>query len=147
MTVVPDTPGRRLLMLAALVALGLGAVFMGYLLGEQQSGLDRNYLALLEQQKRAGDVEIEALKKQLIDADLVRAVDRQAAATLQENIKTLRDDIGGLEEEVTELSETFEIARVVSEIFLESVLVVLFRVDCRDSDIKAVTRIVAPSAL
>ena len=101
MTVVPDTPGRRLLMLAALVALGLGAVGMGYLLGEQQSGLDRNYLALLEQQKRAGDVEIEALKKQVIDADLVRAVDRQAAATLQENIKTLRDDIGGLEEEVT----------------------------------------------
>ncbi len=101
MTVVPHTPVRRGVMLAVLALLGLAAVFAGYVLGQRQSGLDRTYLGVLEDQKRAGEVEVATLKQQLVDAELVREIDQQAAATLQDNIKTLRDDIGGLKEEVT----------------------------------------------
>ncbi len=101
MTVVPHTPVRRGVTLAILTLLGLAAVFAGYLLGQRQSGLDRTYLGVLEDQKRAGEVEVATLKQRLVDAELVREIDQQAAATLQENIKTLRDDLGGLKEEVT----------------------------------------------
>ncbi|MCZ6656335.1 MAG: hypothetical protein O7C67_03495 [Gammaproteobacteria bacterium] len=101
MTVVPHTPVRRGVMLAVLTLLGLAAVFAGYLLGQRQSGLDRTYLGVLEDQKRAGEVEVAALKQRLVDGELVREIDQQAAATLRENIKTLRDDLGGLKEEVT----------------------------------------------
>ncbi|MEE8245005.1 MAG: DUF6776 family protein, partial [Pseudomonadales bacterium] len=101
MTVVPHTPVRRAAMLAVLTLLGLAAVFSGYLLGQHQSGLDRTYLGLLEEQKRAGEAEVARLRNQLTDAELVRDVDQQASATLQDNIKALRDEIGGLEEEVT----------------------------------------------
>jgi hypothetical protein len=101
MTVVPHTPVRRAAMLAVLTLLGLAAVFSGYLLGQHQSGLDRTYLGLLEEQKRTGEAEVARLRNQLTDVELVRDVDQQAAATLQDNIKALRDEIGGLEEEVT----------------------------------------------
>ena len=79
MTVVPHTPVRRGVMLAVLALLGLAAVFAGYVLGQRQSGLDRTYLGVLEDQKRAGEVEVATLKQQLVDAELVREIDQQAS--------------------------------------------------------------------
>ncbi len=86
MTVVPHTPLRRAAMLAVLTLLGLAAVFSGYLLGQHQSGLDRTYLGLLEEQKRAGEAEVERGSR-----DYRRQAAESLAVVLREHAEGDRD--------------------------------------------------------
>jgi len=101
MRVVAHRPRRRLVMLVLFALVALGGSVGGFYFGKAKAGLDVTYINALIELDRANTGQISSLKSQLVDAELARLVDAQAAAQLRENIKQLRDEAAGLEEEVT----------------------------------------------
>ena len=101
MRVVPYEPGKRAAILSLAVVLGLAIVAGGYLFGRAQSGLDLRYLAALREIDQVNEVRIKELLGELIDANLSEEVSHQASQELRKTIKTLRDEVAGLNEEVT----------------------------------------------
>jgi hypothetical protein len=101
MRVVAHRPRQRLFMLMLFSLVALGGSLGGFYLGNAKSGLDMTYVDALEELDSANSAQIVELKSQLVDAELAREVDGQAAAQLRENIKQLRDEAAGLKEEVT----------------------------------------------
>lgn len=101
MRVVRHEPGKRWLGMLFAVVFGFTALAGGYLFGRSQSALDLRYVAALREIDRANEALIAEQNGQLIDAELSRAVDHQAAQDLRETIKLLRDEVAGFKEEVT----------------------------------------------
>jgi hypothetical protein len=88
-------------MFGVLVVIAVGGSVGGFYLGKAKAGLDTTYLNALIELDRANNDEISSLKSQLVDAELTRQVDGQAAVRLSQDIRKLRDEAAGLEEEVT----------------------------------------------
>ena len=101
MRVVAHRPLQRLLMLILFGLVALGGAVGGYYFGGAKAGLDQTYIGALEDLDSANSAQISALKSRLVDAELARDVDSQAAAQLREDIKQLRNEGAGLKEEVT----------------------------------------------
>lgn len=79
---------RTLGLLIVLAAAGLGFWF-----GSWRADLDTANLQSLIRRDRASEEIIATLRRQLIDAELARAVDRQAATSLRSTIAGLRDEL------------------------------------------------------
>lgn len=88
-----------MLLLLLLTVCGVGA--LGYWLGTSRSTLDSEYLEALIRRDRASEERIAVLRRQLVDAELARSVDQQAAESLRTTITGLRDEIAELREEAT----------------------------------------------
>lgn len=96
---VPYRPRRRVLMLGLLFCV-VGAVGgLGYWYGMSRAVLDDDYVRALVRRDRANESQIAALRSQLVDAELARAVDQQATESLRETIATLRQEIAELRDE------------------------------------------------
>ena len=98
--ILAHRPGWRLVRLVAVAVACLTGIAGGYLLGQSKAGIDQRYLDSLEAMSRSNEAQIAELNQQLIDSDLGREVDRDAAQELRASIKSLRDEIAGLQEEV-----------------------------------------------
>lgn len=99
--VVSHHPWRRGLLLAAVIALsGIGAV-AGYWLGRATSELDETYVSAIERLNVANQATIDRLEAAMVEANLSRDVDQDAARALKENIRELKDEVASLSEEVT----------------------------------------------
>jgi hypothetical protein len=96
---VPHRPRRRLAMLALLLAAVFGVGALGYWYGVSRARLDAEYLQALIRRDRAAEERIAELRRQVVDAELARAVDQQATQSLRETITTLRDEIAELRDE------------------------------------------------
>jgi hypothetical protein len=101
MRVVAHRPRQRIVMLILFGLVAFGGLVGGFYFGNAKSGLDRTYVNALEELDLANTAQISELRSQLVDAELSREVDAQAAAQLRENIKQLRDEAAGFKEEVT----------------------------------------------
>ena len=97
--VVAHSPRRRLLVSLAVALVCAAGAAGGYYLGESKAGLDAGYLSALERMDRANEIEIAQLRSRLIDANLARSVESEAARELRDDIRLLRDEVAGLEEE------------------------------------------------
>lgn len=100
MRVVEHRPWQRVLMLVLFTLVAVGGAIGGYYVGTNKSGLDQTYVEALEALDSANSAQINDLKNKIVDAELARQVDAQAAAQLREDIKQLRDEAAGLKEEV-----------------------------------------------
>jgi len=101
MRVVSHHPLQRVLWGAGVaVVCGLTA-YIGYWFGGAKAGLDAEYVASLETLQSANSERISQLQANLVAAGLNDDVDSQTAQELRETIKSLRDDIAALTEEVT----------------------------------------------
>jgi hypothetical protein len=99
--VVSHHPWRRASLIAAVVVLsGLGTVG-GYWLGRATAELDGTYVSAIERLNQANQVTIDRLEAALVEADLARDVDQDAARTLKESIQEMRNEVASLTEEVT----------------------------------------------
>jgi hypothetical protein len=96
---VTHRPGRRMLMLVLLLCAVSGVGGLGYWYGISRSTLDAEYLQALIRRDRASEERLAELRRQLVDAELARVVDQQAAESLRETITALRDEIAELREE------------------------------------------------
>ncbi len=96
---VPHRPGRRALMLLLLLIAVAGVGALGYWYGVSRSTLDADYLQALIRRDRASEERIADLRGQLVDAELARAIDQQAAQSLRKTITALRDESAELREE------------------------------------------------
>lgn len=101
MRVVAHHPWRQWLLLGAVVLLSVAGALAGYWLGRATSELDATYLSSIERLNEANRLTIEQLEAGLIEADLSRGVDRQAAQSLTADIRALKDQVAALTEEVT----------------------------------------------
>ena len=101
MRVVAHRPRTRLFMLFLFGLVATAGLVGGFYFGNAKAGLDVTYIGALEDLDQANTAQIVALKSELVDAELSREVDAQAAAQLREDIKSLRDEAAGLKEEVT----------------------------------------------
>jgi hypothetical protein len=99
--VVSHHPWRRGLMVAAVVLVSVLGSIGGYWLGRANAELDRNYVSSLERLNEGNRAAIDRLEAALVEADLVREVDRDAARTLRDSIGALKDEVASLTEEVT----------------------------------------------
>lgn len=99
--VVAHSPRRRLLTSLTVALVCAAGAAGGFYLGESKAGLDAGYIVALEKMDRANAVEIAELRSRLIDANLARSVESQAARELRDDIRILRDEVAGLQEEVT----------------------------------------------
>jgi len=72
---------------------------LGYWLGSSRAALDTSYLQSLIRRDRAGEEVLAVLRQRLVEAELARAVDREAAASLRETITSLRDEIAATRDE------------------------------------------------
>lgn len=99
--VVPYRPVRRVLLLVLLALSVFGASALGFVLGQRSAELDRVYLEALEVRSAALDSRVRTLTGELADVRLAQRVDAQAAQSLRDTIHELRDELGGLREEVT----------------------------------------------
>jgi len=88
-------------MLALVALVVVAAAGFGYWLGLSKSDLDRTRIASLETRQRADQARLEALVRELADAQLAQSIDAQAARLLRETISELRGRVAGLREEVT----------------------------------------------
>lgn len=99
--VVSHHPFYRLFWgLGVAVICGLG-VAGGYWFGGAKSNLDASYLESLEAMQTANSEQIAQLQARLVAAGLNNEVDSQTAQQSRETIKTLRDQIAALSDEVT----------------------------------------------
>jgi hypothetical protein len=96
---VPHRPKRRAVMLVLLLVAVSAVAGVGYWFGESRATLDREYLDALERSDRVSEERMDLLRRQLVDAELARSVDQQAAESLRETIRTLRNEIAELREE------------------------------------------------
>jgi hypothetical protein len=96
---VSQHPGQwwliRVLLLLTLVLAG----GLGYWLGASRAALDTSYLQSLIRRDRAGEEVLAVLRQRLVDAELARAVDREAAASLRDTITSLRNEIAATRDE------------------------------------------------
>lgn len=99
--VVSHHPLRPWLTLLAVVVLSAGGAAGGYWLGRATAKLDDVHLMSVERLNEANEAALARLQAQLVDADLARTVDRDAAQTLKGSIRELRDKVASLTEEVT----------------------------------------------
>ncbi len=99
--VVSVHPWRQALFLLAVVLLILLGSVGGYRLGRATAELDDTYMASVERLNRANRQTIADLEAKLVDADLTRQVDGEAAQSLKESIRGLKDQVAKLTEEVT----------------------------------------------
>ncbi|MEJ2088023.1 MAG: hypothetical protein P8Y69_06035 [Gammaproteobacteria bacterium] len=99
--VVSHHPWRRGLLIGAVLTLcGMGSIG-GYWLGRSTAELDRTYVTSLERLNVANQAAIERLEASLVEADLVREMDEDAARELKGSIGELKDRVASLTEEVT----------------------------------------------
>jgi len=101
MRVVSHHPWRQALSLAAVVVLCAGGALGAYHLGRAMAGLDASFLASMERRYAASQQTIEQLEARLIESDLSRGIDQEAAQALKEDIRLLKDEVAALTEEVT----------------------------------------------
>ena len=101
MRVVTHHPLQRLLLGGGVAAVVAVAAVGGFWLGSAKAGLDADYVRSLEVLKQANAEQIAVLRDNLTAAGLNREVDAQTAQELRETIKSLRDEIGAVTEEVT----------------------------------------------
>ncbi|MGD8415841.1 MAG: hypothetical protein PVH91_02160 [Pseudomonadales bacterium] len=99
--VVSHHPLRPWLTLLAVVVLSAGGAVGGYWLGRATAKVDDVHVVSVERLNEANEAALARLQAQLVDADLARTVDRDAAQTLKESIRELRDKVASLTEEVT----------------------------------------------
>lgn len=100
MRVVAHSPRRRLLVAVAIALVCAGGAAAGFYLGEAKARLDAGYIDALERMGQSNAVEIADLRSRLIDANLARSVEADAARELRDDIRALRDEVAGLQEEV-----------------------------------------------
>ena len=72
---------------------------LGHWYGKSRATLDAEYLEALVRRDQASEERVAALRRQLVDAELARSVDQQAAESLRVTITALRDEIAELREE------------------------------------------------
>lgn len=96
---VPHRPGRRALMLGLLLLTVCAVGALGYWYGRSRATLDAEYLDALVRRDQVSEERVAALRRQLVDAELARSVDQQAAESLRVTITALRDEIAELREE------------------------------------------------
>jgi len=96
---VPHRPRRRAVMLVLLLVAVAGVGLLGYWYGYSRATLDAEYLQALIRRDRASEERIAELRRQAVDAELARSVDREAAQSLRETITSLRDEIAELRDE------------------------------------------------
>ncbi len=101
MRVVSHRPWRRALLMLCVLGLTLAGVLGGYRLGRSLAGLDSTYLAAMERLNRSNQADLARLQASLVEADLSRQVDQEAARALKEDIRRLKDEVAALTEEVT----------------------------------------------
>ena len=101
MKVVSHHPWRRAAMGLAVGGVTLLAALGGYWFGLQRAALDRTYVTSLERLNAANRDTIAGLNGRIVEADLAREVDQEAARALRDSITALRDELAGLKEEVT----------------------------------------------
>ncbi len=101
MRVVSHDPLQRWLMAGLVILLVGGAGFGGYWLGGAKAELDADYVSALETLKAENARQLAALREEAVAADLSREVDSATVQELRATIKTLRDEIGAVTEEVT----------------------------------------------
>lgn len=99
--VVAHRPLLRVLSCLGVAVVVVAAAVFGYWFAVQKSGLDQDYLAALEARERAQQVRIEALNRELANAELAQSVDAQATGSLRDTISELHDRVASLREEVT----------------------------------------------
>jgi len=99
--VVSHEPWRRGLMMMAVVLLSGAGSVAGYWLGRSTAELDRTHLSAMERLNVANQTTIDRLNATLVEANLSREVDQDAARALKDSIRELRDDVASLTEEVT----------------------------------------------
>lgn len=99
--VVPHQPWRQGLVFAAVVLVCLGGVLGAYQLGRSTAELDQVHLAATERLYAASQQTIEQLEAQLIESDLSRGVEEEAAQALKQDLRLLKDEVAALTEEVT----------------------------------------------
>lgn len=88
-----NRPFERNLLRALGLLVVLGAGGLGFWFGHWRADLDTANLQSLIRRDRASEEIIATLRRQLIDAELSRAVDRQAATSLRSTIARLRDEL------------------------------------------------------
>jgi hypothetical protein len=96
---VSHRPGQRTLVRVLLLCAIVGSGGLGYWYGWAHSSLDADYLQALIRRDRAGETQVADLRRELVDAELARTVDQQAAESLRETITALREEIADLREE------------------------------------------------
>lgn len=104
MIVVPYRPAQAWGLRALVACLLLVCVVASYVLGRQQ-GLRENGAARLERDELAVAMEVlgsenDALKAQLLNQQQSGEVDKQALAQVQETVRSLRENISQLQEDV-----------------------------------------------
>ena len=99
--VVPHQPWRQGLTLAAVVLVCLLGVLGAYQLGRSTAELDAVHLASMERLYDASQLTIQQLEAQVIESDLSRGVEEEAAQALKQDIRLLKDEVAALTEEVT----------------------------------------------
>ena len=101
MRVVAHSPRRRVLVMLGFIAVCVIGIAGGYRVGTSKADLDQIYMGALVELKRANEAELDQLNSLMVEANLNREVDRQAAQELRQTIKGLRDELAALNEEVT----------------------------------------------
>ena len=99
--VVSHRPWRRTVLLLLVLGIMAGASWVSYRAGRAVVGLDLAYLDALERLNGSNQAAMEYLQARLVDADLSRQVDGEAARALKEDIRRLKDEVAALTEEVT----------------------------------------------
>jgi hypothetical protein len=99
--VVSHHPGRRALAVAAVVLICAGGALGAYQLGRATAELDEIQLASMERLYAASRLTIEELEAKVIESNLFRDVQAEAAQTLKQDIRVLKDEVAALTEEVT----------------------------------------------
>jgi len=99
--VVSHHPWRQALLVAAVLLLSGVGTLAGYWLGRSTADLDGVYLTSMERLNTTNQEALTSLRARLVEAELSREVDREAARTLKESIRELRDEVASLTEEVT----------------------------------------------
>ena len=98
---VSHRPWRRAVLVVLVLGIMVAAALVSYRMGRAVAGLDLAYLDALERLNRSTQATMERLQAQLVDADLSRQVDGEAARALKEDIRRLKDEVAALTEEVT----------------------------------------------
>ena len=101
MRVVSHHPLHRALTVSAFAVICAMGMLAGYWYGTIESELDGTYVESLEALNRANAARLKELNGALVEAGLTREVDRQAAEELRESIRSMRNEVAVLQEEVT----------------------------------------------
>jgi hypothetical protein len=89
------------MLIVAVVLLSGAGSLGGYWLGRATAELDGTYVTSIERLNAANQVTIDELEARLVEAELTRGVDQDAARTLRMSMTALKDEVAALREEVT----------------------------------------------